>query len=664
MTEKFRSQLPGEENLGGFSSVQREDYDGRRTLSVLENAIRNREMTFYLQPQCRVSTGKIVGAEALARWIRPDGSIIQPGEFIPALEKYGAIPGLDRYIWEEVCRWSRHQLDRKRPVIPISVNVSAVDITAMDVPEYFNELIRKYGISRNALKIEITESACVEDNERMRETIRSLQRDGFKVLMDDFGSGYSSLNMLREISVDIIKMDARFLKIRREDMRKDVSILESIVNMAKSLAIPVIAEGVENEEQLQFLKELGCTYIQGYLFYRPMPTTVFERLTEDPARLDPEGFVFKANHQLKVQEFLDENIFTDAMLNNVLGPVVFYRWKDPNIDIIRFNEQFFEVVGIPVTEFQRRRTHIQDFLHPDDRERMIRMFREAEKYQALGSSGTIRAYRPNGALVWLELRMFYIGEDPQGKRFYASARNVTETQVINTEMPGAYFRCAAEETFEFLYMSRNFLEMTGYTEQEIMREFDNRLIRMVHPNDTERLIAESKDVANGQIVNYHPYRIRHRRGDYIYIADSGHITDRFGAPCWQSMAIDITEMMKLRNQMRLLNRFMKSAILFLRQQPEGLRYEVAVNGIADVLGMDSETLEEKLNNGAFCTMIEGHRDIPHEEYTRLIIAEISEKEKNITLCRPDGKRVRLTARADRVLDEMSSAEYIVEMWAR
>ena len=387
----------------------------------------------------------------------------------------------------------------------------------------------------------------------------------------------------------------------------------------------------------------------------------FEQLIADPAKVDPDGVLFKPNQQLKVREFLDENIFTDTMLNNVLGPVVFYSWNGQNIDIVRFNEQFFEVVGINVGEFSKRRMHIQDFLHPADKEQMLRMFREAEEHWAVGSKGVIRAYRPNGALVWLELRMFFINEDAQGKKYYASARDVTETQVINTEMPGAYYRCAMDEEFEFLYLSQNYLRMTGYTEHEIRREFDNKLIRMVHPNDAERLLEEAAKVAKGELVNFRPYRIRHKRGDYIYVAENSHITDRFGAPCWQTIAIDVSELMHMRNQMRLLSKFMKVAILFLRQRPEGLRYEVAVNGIADVLGMDGETLQYSLNEGSFCRLIEGHRDIPHEEYTRLFIAEISKREKRITLHRPDGRIVHLAARADRVLDAHSSAEYIVEL---
>lgn len=635
-----------------------EDY---RILSEFQNAIQNHEITFYLQPQCQVSTGRIVGAESLTRWVKPDGSIVPPVVFVPVLEKYGFIPDLDTYIWEEVCRWGKKRKERGLPLISVSVNVSPVDIFTLNVPEHFRRLIEKYGISKASVKIEITESAYGENAELIRETVKALRQDGFMVLMDDFGSGYSSLNMLRELNVDIIKLDAQFLRIRQEDMRKGINILESVVNMAKNLATPIIVEGVESEGQLQFLKELGCAYVQGYLFYRPLPVAEFEQLIADPAKVDPDGVLFKPNQQLKVREFLDENIFTDTMLNNALGPVVFYSWNGQDIDIVRFNEQFFEVVGINVGEFSKRRMHIQDFLHPADKEQMLRMFREAEEHWAVGSKGVIRVYRPNGALVWLELRMFFINEDAQGKKFYAAARDVTETQVINTEMPGAYYRCAMDEEFEFLYLSQNYLRMTGYTEHEIRREFGNKLIRMVHPNDVERLLEEAAKVAKGELVNFRPYRIRHKRGDYIYVAENSHITDRFGAPCWQTIAIDVSELMHMRNQMRLLSKFMKVAILFLRQRPEGLRYEVAVNGIADVLGMDGETLQYSLNEGSLCRLIEGHRDIPHEEYTRLFIAEISKREKRITLHRPDGRIVHLAARADRVLDAHSSAEYIVEL---
>ena len=200
-----------------------EDYS---VLSEFKNALANREITFYLQPQCRSANGLIVGAEALARWIKSDGTTIAPSSFIPTLERYGFVPDLDRYIWEEVCKWSRNMLDEGAPLVPVSVNISPVDIFTMDVPAYFEQMVGKYDLPKDAIKLEITESAYSEGSEKVRSTVQRLRDLGFVVLMDDFGSGFSSLNMLRELNVDIIKLDAFFMSMDKGNERNEELVVE------------------------------------------------------------------------------------------------------------------------------------------------------------------------------------------------------------------------------------------------------------------------------------------------------------------------------------------------------------------------------------------------------------------------------------------------------
>ena len=404
--------------------------------------------------------------------------------------------------------------------------------------------------------------------------------------------------------------------------------------------------------------------MQGYYFYRPMPPQDFENLIGDGAIVDPIGIRFKANQQLTVREFMDDNIFTDTMLNNVLGPVVFYRWdSEENVDIIRFNEQFYELVGIDSEAFDQRRNHILDSMYPGDRNVFLRLLAEAEEHLAIGSRGVVRSYRPNGALVWMSLRLFYMYDDSRGKVFYGSVQDVTETQVINMEMPGAYYRCALTDKFEFFYISRNFQKMTGYTEREIRILFDNSLVQMVHPADVETMRQQALRLAEGEIESIQPYRIRRKQGDYIYVAEHSQISDRFGALCWQCMAIDVSEVMRLRNQMRILSDYLSSTVLFLHRRSEGLIYEVAIHGLDERLGMNAKELESALNTGDFCRMIEGSREIPHQEYTNLFISEYAGKRKWLSFHRSDGKIIRISAAVDRVEDTQTRIEYIVVLRA-
>ena len=275
-------------------------------------ALSQHEVVFYLQPQCRASSGKIVGAEALARWIKPDGTVIPPDEFIPILEKRGLISDLDMYIWEEVCRWQRGWIDSGHTPLPVSINVSVADILHTDLPKYFENLTDRYSLERKLIKIEITESSYISNTTLVRDTVHSLREKGFTVLMDDFGSGYSTLNMLKNLNIDIIKLDAQFLRMDESNEEKSIRILESVTNITKTIGVPIIAEGVETEKQKDFLLDLGCRYIQGYYFYKPMPAADYERLITNPELIDTSGIRFKSNQQFRLRELLDNNIYSDT----------------------------------------------------------------------------------------------------------------------------------------------------------------------------------------------------------------------------------------------------------------------------------------------------------------------------------------------------------------
>lgn len=271
------------------SGMEEQLEDELELLTEIQAGLEKGEFTFYAQPQCNISNGKIVGAESLVRWKHETKGMIPPGVFIPILEKNGLIAELDLYVWKRVCRWLRDWMDKGHHPVPISINVSRVDILSMDVMAYLQQLLREYRLSEKLLKIEITESAYSENNDIIVEFVNALRERGFTVMMDDFGSGYSSLNMLQHVSVDVIKLDMRFLDIDEKETDKGIGILESVINMAKMMRLPIIVEGVETQKQEKMLWDLGCRYIQGYYYYKPLPIEEFETLLADEQRLDFEG---------------------------------------------------------------------------------------------------------------------------------------------------------------------------------------------------------------------------------------------------------------------------------------------------------------------------------------------------------------------------------------
>ena len=648
------------------AAIHRKNADEYEMLFEFQHAIERGEITFFLQPQYRVSNRKVVGAESLARWQRPDGTQISPAVFVPVLEKYGQIGRLDSFIWESVCRWCRSWLDRGHRLVPISINVSRQDFAMMDVPAFLGELLKKYDLKPDDIQIEITETAYADDLNPVQETVQNLRQKGFSVLMDDFGNGYSSLSMLRNLNMDVIKLDAQFLRLDREVETKGVSILESIINMTRNISTPIIVEGVETEDQARFLARLGCMYMQGYLFSRPMPVGEFEALIGKASRVDEQGFVFKSNQQMRVREFFDENIYSDAILNNILGPIAFYNLVGQDVDIVRYNEQFFELTGLTEQQMEERIHHIQEYMPEEDREKLLQILADAVEHLTLGGHGVVRAMKSNGVYIWLELQVFFLEEDHRGKRFYVSARDVTETYYVSVDMPGAYYRTTLNDDFEFLFISETFLEMTGYTRDEIRLEFDNRMENMTHPDDRDEVQAWSHEIIDGKSTETRPYRIRHKRKGYIYIAEKDRVTDRFGQPCYQSIAIDVTDVMVMRNQMRILSDHLTDTIVFVRPNQGRFEFEVVTYNLESVLErINAKEFENLINGGIFFEWIGGYEEVTarehmtRDEFIRWHLDEIVKKSSGVTVRLPFGEAVNLFVRADRVRDRKTRVEYIV-----
>lgn len=262
------------------SVIRKKEIAEQIIISEMKKALETNQFQVYLQPKCQMDTGKIIGSEALVRWIHPSQGIISPSEFIPVFEKNGFISELDYYVLRATCQMIRKWLDDGKKVYPISVNVSRTDLYNPNLPEQIKACVAEFDVPHELIAFELTESAFISDNMQLYNLARLLQENHFHVMMDDFGSGYSSLNSLREIPVDVLKIDLKFLPPSSDDKRGNV-ILHSIVDMAKRLGLEVIVEGVETIEQAEFLLSIGCRNAQGFYFYRPMPVSEYERCLEE-----------------------------------------------------------------------------------------------------------------------------------------------------------------------------------------------------------------------------------------------------------------------------------------------------------------------------------------------------------------------------------------------
>lgn len=393
-------------------------------LAAIEEGLEKGEFTFFAQPQCNIATGQIVGAEALVRWQKPDGEVLLPGGFIPVLEKNKMIDRLDRYVWEKVCQWLKGWIDQGYSPVPISINVSRIDIYAMDVPKYIFSLLEKYQIPEHLIKIEITESAYTENNNRISHAVNTFRNRGLVVMMDDFGCGYSSLNMLKNIPVDVLKLDMRCLQFKEEERQKSANILESIVNMAGLLHLPIVVEGVENESQEKFVQKLGCRYIQGFYYYKPLPIKKFEELLRDKRQIDTQGLVYKQVEPMHIREFIDTNFVSDSMLNNVLGPVVFFEVLGGDIKITRVNEQYFRMLGEQHFEEDIQKEFLKRI--PEE-ERCVfhRMIEKAFENPVLGADGMIHLLCEGEQKMSVYTKVFYLREREGYRQYYCSLLDIS-----------------------------------------------------------------------------------------------------------------------------------------------------------------------------------------------------------------------------------------------
>ena len=255
----------------------RETYN-QRLLNDLRKAVDHREFKVYYQPKFNIQCEppRLDSAEALVRWKHPELGLIPPGDFIPLYERNGQIEIIDNYVWAEAARQIAAWKEKYGVTVPVSVNLSRVDIFDPKLEEILDGLVKDNGLSCHSLKLEVTESAYTENAEELLKVMERLRSKGFEIEMDDFGSGYSSLNMLSSMPVDILKMDRGFI-LNIEHNPQDFRLVQLILDIARNLKLTVIAEGVETENQMLMLKNAGCDVVQGYYFSRPVPPEEFER---------------------------------------------------------------------------------------------------------------------------------------------------------------------------------------------------------------------------------------------------------------------------------------------------------------------------------------------------------------------------------------------------
>lgn len=467
--------------------------------SEMSIALEQEQFEVYLQPKYDLTYENIIGAEALVRWIHPEKGFISPGAFIPIFERNGFIMKLDEYIWERTCKILRRWIDEGKRVVPISVNISRIDLYNPHLSEFLIGLIRKYDLDPKLLELEITESAYTENSDQLMPVMRKLQEYGFIILMDDFGTGYSSLNMLKDVPVNVLKIDMNFLTEDIERGRGGV-ILSSIVRMAKWLSLPVVAEGVETNTQVDFLRSIGCNLAQGYYYSRPVPVAEFEKLMEysrSPEDLNKRNLLT----DIDLGDLWNPNSKDNVLFDNLLSAVAMYELSNTSLEIVRANDEYFRITGTDCIALNGGERNIFSQIHPDDVDFLKELITSAT--ESVPTTGEFRRYKNNGDLIWLRAQFRLLASSSNNERaiIYSSMIDITDRKQkeLSVESENTHMKNAFDNTpvamgiFEVknkmrtVFINSNMLAMLGYTSEEYASRAEANLLAIMPEADAESL---------------------------------------------------------------------------------------------------------------------------------------------------------------------------------
>lgn len=410
-----------------FTESLRKDMLGEHEMvGTIAAALTGRQFIVYYQPQYNHSTGMLVGAEALVRWAHPERGLISPGAFIPVFEKNGFVTTLDLYVFEHACLLLRRCMKRGLPMVPVSVNVSRYDVFEPDFVGKLEEIRARHGVPAKYLRLELTESAFVGGIAHTTEAIRRLHDCGYAVEMDDFGSGYSSLNVLKDTDVDCFKLDMEFLS-DASGGKKGGTILSSVVRMAKWLGIEVIAEGVETVQQADFLRSIGCDCMQGFLYAQPMEEERYIRLLS-ASGVGARVPQLAMDDRINAVDFWDPDSQETLIFSNYVGGAAIFEYRDGQVEILRVNQKYLAELCMNLSEKEIVSMDPMSVFDGENRKLYLDMLERAIETGEEQECETWRTLTSNccgDEQLFIRATVRVIGKSGGAYLFYAMIRNIT-----------------------------------------------------------------------------------------------------------------------------------------------------------------------------------------------------------------------------------------------
>ena len=544
-------------------SMRRSIIEQQDMIREFETAIKEEQFKINIQPQYSNIRNEIIGAEVLVRWVHPTKGYLSPAKFIPIFEHNGFITILDEYVWEHTCRLLNKWKGIYDKILPLSVNVSRMDIYNPHLCDILQSLIQKYEIEPKNLRLEITETAYMDNPVQLIGMVKRLKDMGFYIEMDDFGNGYSSLNTLKNVPVDLLKLDMKFLSDDDNTGRSGI-ILNSIVRMAHWLQLPVLAEGVETRQQAEYLKSIGCDMVQGYYFACPMSPEDYEELL----RGEKVGVLDKSPHELDlfdIQDFWISDSHSEVIFDSFVGAAGLFEFSGEHVEPIRANDKFFKLCGVSREKFVNGFINFKLDLSNEMHNTLFKMARIANDTGDEAECNIYWRNPENGKMLLLHLRGFVAARGVGRFVLLIALEDVTVADVAKwepstleflfvNEMVGIFETCLDEE-LTLLYGNLRYYQMLGFENAEDMeRHLGNKTLKYLHPTSIAYVRKElSEAVLHGDKSVQFQMRIIRKDGKDRWVNCWGYLKQDSASTTLCGCLMDITESKETENQLAILN---------------------------------------------------------------------------------------------------------------
>ena len=538
----------------------------QRIEAEMEKALTLGQFEPWLQPQYNHATGAMIGAEVLVRW-NQNGIYVPPAEFIPVFEENGFIYRMDYAIWEQTCALLRRWIDEEKQPVPLSVNVSRKDILQERFVSDVIALTERYAVPANLLRFEITESAFADFPKTIIDKVVQLSRCGFLFEIDDFGSGYSSLNALKDVPAAVLKLDMKFFENTKNQCRAG-DIIESVVRMAKWLGMAVIAEGVEDKTQADYLKSIGCYYIQGYFYARPMSVSQFEQACFD-CKKETELSRLHTLETFDSSEFWNPRSMDTLIFNSYVGGACVFEYYKGKTEVLRINDRYIrELAGVVGRDKEASMVKISEFMNDADRDVLFGCIRKAINNQE-ETTCEVKVFNDNCA-EYLRVTVRMIARTDDRYLFYSVISNITAQRTaqinernmarqLNLIMSNLNAAVTAtlfddREHMKVIYINNGFYKLYGYTKEQYAREV-RHINDLILPEDYDKAMTAVETVLREKKTVTHEFRAVRRDGSVVWVRyiNSLMSLDGIGDNVLIGIATDITEEKAKNQELEFLN---------------------------------------------------------------------------------------------------------------